>query len=131
MTFIPNTDIQDTELLYRAIINQPIFWKEETNRPSSAFFKTRSDGISVDRDGNRTKEEIIIKLQLGRNDYGVGYIIAGFVRSLNLLINPDPLPDNEYHALITAEDGTGTISKAKCKRLSENFEVILKPEAFR
>ena len=51
--------VQENELLYRMIKRSQPDSMDEKGRPTSALFK-QDDGVSVDRDGERT-EEVVIK----------------------------------------------------------------------
>jgi hypothetical protein len=50
-------EIADAEVLFRAVPKKPHMWKKAEERPSSAVFKD-SKGISVDRDGGRSENEV-------------------------------------------------------------------------
>jgi hypothetical protein len=56
------TLISNSEILYKAIKPIDHLWKQGS--PSSAAFKD-SKGLSVDRDGGRTKSDCISVLQIG------------------------------------------------------------------
>lgn len=130
MTFIPDSEITNNEILYRAIPNQPNFWNEIENRPTSALFKD-AKGVSVDRDGERTEDEILSKLLQCRKDYGAGKIAAEICNSIDLYLKPDKRPENDYHALILASEDKIQISNGKARKLSKEFNLLIKPENFR
>jgi len=131
MSFNPETEIANSEWLYRAIPDLPNFWKPEFSRPSSALFKTNTDGISVDRDGDRNEQEIIAVFCQKKPDHGLGKLNAGFVKEIPLIIKQDPIENNPYHALILETDGTADIKSSKTKKLAKEITVIQAPETYR
>jgi hypothetical protein len=124
MTFIPDSDIQDIELLYRAI--HPSFWNEEENRPSSALFKDEK-GVSVDRDGERNQKDIILFLLSDRSGYGAGNLNAGETRKIGTFLKSSKIPNNNYHALIFESETKIKLSNSKAKSLSRTINILLPP----
>lgn len=132
MTFIPKSEIDNEELLYRAIPNKPNFWKDEENRPSSALFKD-DKGVSVDRDGEREEPLVIVDVLKNRKGYGLGKIQAGIAQNqVGVYCKADPFPaenpENQYHALIMESKDKISISNGKAKKLSKLITTLIKPE---
>lgn len=126
MAFIPNSEIQDNEYLYRAIPTIPNFWKKDLNKPSSALFKDKK-GVSVDRDGERDESEILLALERKKPGYGICKLNAGQTKNIGTYVQPDPLPYNDYHALIKGSIDEISIPGSKAKKLCEILEVIKEP----
>lgn len=124
MSFIPESEIQDYETLYRAI--HPNFWNYEEDRPSSALFKDRK-GVSVDRDGNRDQNEAINFLLSSRRNFGAGNLNAGQTRRIGTYLKPDKIPENDFHALILESESKILLSNKKAKELSRMINVIVPP----
>lgn len=124
MSFIPESEIQDGEILYRAI--HPSFWNYEEDRPTSALFKDRK-GVSVDRDGNRNENEAVNFLLKSRNNFGAGKLNAGQTRNIGTYLQPDKTPDNDFHALIIESESKIQLSNGKAKELSRIINIIIPP----
>lgn len=124
MTFTPDSEIQDNEVLFRAI--HPSFWNNEENKPTSALFKDRK-GVSVDRDGNRSQEDSVSFLLTGRENYGVGNLNAGEARNLDTFLKPDSLPENRFHSLILDSETKVELTSRKAKSLSRMINIIIPP----
>ena len=124
MSFIPESEIQDNEILYRAI--HPNFWNYEEDRPTSALFKD-SKGVSVDRDGNRNEDEAIEFLLAERRNYGTGKLNAGQTGDVGTYLKPDKTPKNDFHALIFETETKIQLSNGKAKKLSRMIIIITSP----
>ena len=124
MSFIPESDIQDSEILYRAI--HPSFWNYEEDRPTSALFKDRK-GVSVDRDGERTETEAVDFLLNLRENFGAGKLNAGQTRNVGTYLQPDNIPGNNFHALILESESKVQLSNSKAKKLSRMIDIINPP----
>ena len=123
-----NDVVEDSEVLYRAVVNKPDFWKKDTGGPSSALFKD-SKGCSVDRDGGRSDEELIRLWQSkrGRRDSGLVSLTALQCREADTFPKPDPIMENPYHALILNSPSEITITRSKARRLAKMARIILVP----
>lgn len=124
MSFIPESEIQDNETLYRAI--HPSFWNYEEDRPTSALFKDRKC-VSIDRDGERTEEKAITFLLNSRQDFGVGKLNARQTRNVGTYLKPDKTPENDFHALILESESKIQLSNGKAKELSRMISIINPP----
>lgn len=124
MSFIPETEIQDNETLYRAI--HPSFWNYEEDRPTSALFKDRK-GVSVDRDGNRDESQALNFLLNSRKNFGAGNLNAGQTRNIGTYLKPDKIPENDFHTLILESESKILLSSKKAKELSRMINVIVPP----
>jgi len=124
MHFTPDSEIYDQEILYRAI--HPNHWNHEEDRPTSAAFKDKQ-GVSVDRDGDRTGDQCLTFLLTNRDNYGACSLKAGFVTSIGAFIKPAQLPENSYHALILESEEKIHLSNSKARLLSKTAEIHIKP----
>ena len=124
MSFIPESEIQDNEILYRAI--HPSFWNYEEDRPTSALFKDRK-GVSVDRDGDRNEADAVNFLLNSRQNFGAGNLNAGQTRNVGTFIKPDKTPENDFHALILESESKIQLSNGKAKELSRMIKIINPP----
>lgn len=94
-------EIMDEERLFRAVPNQPTYWKPKEKRYSSAMFKqSKGNGISVDRDGGRTTEAIVASFARSRPEYGLVVLTAGKCREIGTHPVAKPTENNDYHAEI-------------------------------
>jgi len=92
-----NDKIEDNEFLYRGVVIQ--FWDFENDRPTSATYKD-SNGVSVDRDGNREEKDCIDKLKNFNDFHAICKVLTRDVRDLNAIVLYKPIPDNDYHSEI-------------------------------
>lgn len=124
MSFIPESEIQDGEILYRAI--HPNHWNYEEDRPTSALFKDRK-GVSVDRDGERNEIDAVDFLLISRPNFGAGKLNAGQTRDIGTFIKPAESPGNDFHALVLESDSKIELSNGKAKKLSRMITIINPP----
>lgn len=120
-----NSDfIEDHELLYRAVPKFPKFWKNDNKSVSSALFKN-CNGVSVDRDGNRTEESICSILQKRiSNSIAVAKLIASEARQIDVFLHPKPSSSNQFHAEIHESESQILISNSKAKQLCNIVRLI-------
>lgn len=119
--------IDDKEILYRAIPKNPIMWKAEINRPSSAVFKDER-GLSVDRDGGRNEQQVISDFDNRLPGRGLVSILTKTCREIGTKPIAKPLEDNIYHAEIHDENGSVKIkSRVKLRKLSKACKIIKYP----
>ena len=120
-------DVEPQEELYRAIPKKPQLWKEDVGRPSSAIFKD-SKGVSVDRDGNRTEEQITNnlykKLSQDKEIRAIIKIKAEECFELDANVISAPLDDDEYHALILNTPENPPLKSSIAKKLSKKSKVV-------
>lgn len=113
--------ISDEEKLLRAIHPDHI---KPGGFISSGTFKSRSNPhVSVDREKLSRPRDTLSRNQ---NAKGVARLIASEVRSLDLSITPDPLPENPSHALIIQNENQ-QISKSIAKKLAQMCEWAIPP----
>ncbi|MCH7828193.1 MAG: hypothetical protein IIC75_09540 [Bacteroidetes bacterium] len=123
MTFNPNTAIDNSEFLFRAIRPFRDHWNFEKDRLSSGFYKSNLP-ISVERDGTRSNEEIIDSFKSSFTKYfGVSKIQAEDCRKCKTDIHPDKKTDNIYHAIIV-EPGRSCVSSSKAKCLTRSTIIV-------
>jgi hypothetical protein len=120
-----NSDfIEDHELLYRAVPKFPKFWKNDNKSVSSALFKN-CNGVSVDRDGKRTEDNICSLLQKRiANSIAVAKLIASEARQVDVYLHPKPSKSNHFHAEIHESRNHILISNSKAKKLSNLVKLI-------
>lgn len=126
MNFALSNIIDDTEILYRAIPDNPNMWKPEINRPSSAIFKDER-GVSVDRDGGRSEQQIIDDFQNRWPDRGIVSILTKTCREIGTEPIAKPEEDNIYHAEIFDNDGSPKIKRSKLKKMRDAAIVVKLP----
>ncbi|MCM3054250.1 hypothetical protein [Caldibacillus thermoamylovorans] len=126
MSFL-NPKIDENEFLYRAIKKSiPNRWDIEKNRPSSALFK-ESKGVSVDRDGNRNKREIVTSFleRFGHTELkAIVNIRAGRCYEKDCSILYRPLDDNPFHAEIHNGNGKVELTKGQARFLAKNCTIV-------
>jgi len=116
--------IQDDELLHRAIKPKPQFWNTKTDTVSSALFKD-SKGVSVDRNSNRTNEEIKLCFLNAFPDLkGEARLNSKPCREKRCRVIADPIENNEHHALILGSEKI-ELTKSQAKFLSRNCIVVV------
>lgn len=118
------TEILSHEKLFRAIKRStPVLWDNEKNKPSSAAFKD-SNGVSVDRDADRSNDQIkeSFSLRFGGegNIRSVIYVLASTCLNHDINVEASPLPDNEFHAEIFRSADNRPLSNSQAKYLASN-----------
>jgi hypothetical protein len=116
--------IENNEFLYRRVILNPNFWDFENNRPSSAIYKD-SNGVSVDRQHNRSDKDIIEQYK----EYpirAIAKVLTATCRNIETYPIYKPVSDNIYHCEILDAIDKVQISGSKAKKLRDNSEIIFK-----
>lgn len=118
-------EIDNSELLFRAVPDKPQMWKEKEGRPSSAIFKD-SQGVSVDRDGNRTDAQVTENFKKRFSTLkAIVSIEAEECRDAGAFLQYDPLPDNFHHSLIlNSQDSIQVKSSGKARRLTKLTKIV-------
>lgn len=112
--------IEKHEKLYRMVIMNPNYWKNELGKPSSAVFKD-SKGVSVDRDGSRSElniTETFIERFGAEKMKAIVSITAEFCYDLETHLVYSPTDDNKYHAEIHASEERAPLSNSKARKLA-------------
>lgn len=113
--------IEDTEILYR-VVRESDPDGFISGKPTAALFMDER-GVSVDRDGERTENEIIktFKARFGRrNDYKTAVkITAKECRDVETYPNPTGNKKNIYHAEIWESKDEKVISLFKAIKLAQ------------
>ena len=118
-----NPEIHDSERLYRAIkVEVPNQWNANLNRPSSAAFKD-SNGASVDRDGGRSIEQVIVNLQNRFNLRAIISVTAEECRNINTYPKAAPEPNNSFHALILRNSDQIQLTQSQAKKLRDRSRI--------
>jgi hypothetical protein len=115
-------EIDDSEYLYRRVILNPSFWDSEKKLPTSAIFKD-SNGVSVDRQGERSQKDIIrdaLKYPLK----ALVHVKTEKCRELDTVPVYKPVEDNMYHSEIHDSIDKVRLSSSKAKRLRDNCKVV-------
>lgn len=115
--------IPDTEKLYRVVKTYPNWWKLSTNRPSSAVFKD-SNGVSVDRQGDRNQNDIINTLKSRFILKAILSVLTGKCIEIGTFPIYNPSQTNIYHAEIHESENKTLISSSKARRLSKMAEIV-------
>lgn len=129
-----NNNVLPNENLFRYVLKKfPDFWKTKDNRPTSASLKC-AKGISVDRDGGRTTDQIVNTFKSRLNNEpirAVFFFSAGRCSEIPTYIQPDPIEDNEnpeknnpFHANILDSETTIELDSKKAKQLA-NMAVVV------
>lgn len=118
--------IEDSEMLYRAVRrSDPDGFIQ--GRPTAALFMDEK-GVSVDRDGERSDQEIIetFKKRFGkRDDYKTAVKIgAGECRKIGTYPNPVGNKKNKYHAEIQESESEIVVSLFKAIQLAQLCEEV-------
>jgi hypothetical protein len=122
-----NNCIDDNEQLYRSVPKNPDLWETKFHRPTSGFFLNPA-GISVDRDGGRTEQQIIKDFDERYPNRGLVLILAKACREIGTNPVAKPLEDNIYHAEIHDEDGSPIIkSRSKRRKLAVACRIVKYP----
>ncbi len=136
--------IQDDDLLWRRILDQPAWWKpnpDGTIRPSSASFLQRKEketgesekGVSVQLEKLTTLGESITLI----SSAGLAEIMAKIPYELGLNVVYDPIVNKDEpekndlaHSLICPIEG-GKITKAQANLMAKSAKMIILPESQR
>ena len=123
MSFIPTSEIIDSEFLIRAFKSREE-WNFIENRPSSGIFRS-SASVSVDRDAERDKESIVegFRQRDGYQKCGMVQLLAKECRESDCEPSPAPEEENPYHALINGIGRVGT-SRGQAKRMAEKSSIF-------
>ena len=112
--------IEDKEILYR-VVRESYPDAFINGKPTAALFMDEK-GTSVDRDGGRKEEDIILCFKSRfekRNDYKTSVKIgAGECRKVGTYLNPIGNKKNIYHAEIQGSETERVVSLAKALQLS-------------
>ena len=118
--------IDDDEMLYR-VVRKSYPDSFIDGKPTAALF-IDPGGVSVDRDGGRTDEQVIdtFKNRFKKNDdYGHSVKIkASTCRKIGTYPNPVGNKRNKYHAEIHESESEVQISFLKALRLANECQVI-------
>jgi len=107
------SDVKDLETIFRAI--WPRYWKRDGKLSPAAFKDDK--GLSVDRDGDRTKEKVISDFRIIRKFQGnLVSVGAKECRDIEIFLKPDPR-SWPYHVLAQDSENVVPISDAKCDQL--------------
>ena len=120
-------DFYDSELLFRAILPNPVFWKSDGSL-SSAAFKIRSgeNGLSVDRQMNRSIDECIAFISQTLQGSIVSVSVSD-VHTYGAEVVYDPIEGhNEFHSLIIRNDATKRLTPGQAKNLASIAQIRYK-----
>ncbi len=123
---IDKLNVHDDEMLYRSI-SEEIF-ATCLNGVSSAVYKSKNGGVSVDREGCRSVSEIFASFLLIRpKTKAMTQIKTLDCRNLDTIVIPLPLNENIYHAEIHNSSDKIEMSDSKAKKLSRKSKLIETP----
>lgn len=94
--------VEDGEFVFRGIVDKPEGIFDRYGKLATGCLK-QSTGVSVDRDGNRTDDEVIEFMVENRPTSNRKFVKflkmnVGNIRSNGWKVDADPLPTNEFHA---------------------------------
>lgn len=110
-------DFTDDEKLFRAVRPWNMYWSKKTNRPSTAAFKTKNEGLSVERGYHRNDAAVVAEMQ---NNFE-GHIISvsvGQCKKCDALVVHKPTSRSIYHSEIHKDNETEILNDAQCLKLS-------------
>lgn len=113
---------EPTEKLFRAVLPEGIFWREDGTLTSAAF--KDPNGLSVDRDGGRALKEAVSFLQ----HHLAGQIVWVTVADCNevhALVRYLPVEDNIYHSEIHKDEQKKLLSKAQARSLASSAQLVI------
>ena len=117
--------INDAEKLYRAVPKKPHMWKSQEDRPSSALFKD-SKGVSVDRDGGRSIDDICQAFERRIEMKALVCLSAGECRKLQTYPVAKAERDNPFHAEIHDSQNRVQLPSKKARDLAKAFKIVRK-----
>lgn len=117
--------VQRNELLYRVIKRSQPDSMDEKGRPTSALFK-QDNGVSVDRDGDRSEEVIIqtFKERFDRRFKGLVKVGADVCIDNNMAVIPET-SSNAYHAEIFENEDKVPLGQLKALILADSSDVVV------
>lgn len=124
--------------VYRRVRDLPQYIKSDGSI-TSAVFKD-SKGASVDRDGGRTDSEIIADeerlhaqqvegltqdeiIESGKNLRMIVSVSREICNERQILVKPDPIKDNPYHALLQRNEEIIELSPSQAKALARAVRI--------
>jgi len=128
MTFNPNSNIKDSENLYRAVRPWKLFWREKKKKLATAAF-VDAKGLSVDRDGERELNEVVSDFKNRKLEGSLVSGVAKDCKEIGTHLEAKPTK-NIYHALILDSPTKLEISPEKREKLVEIFKVV-SPDLYR
>lgn len=122
-----DNNIHADESLFRRVSNIPQYWKQGSDKPSSALFKD-SNGVSVNRCNYRCKDEIINDEERLHKLYLKGAPLKAIISVKkvlceDMLVQYDPEDNNKHHSLILRNEDTIQLTESQAKRLSRNCNI--------
>ncbi len=124
-----DTPFYETELLYRGVLPDSVFWKED-GKLSSAAFKTRKneDGISVDRQMLRPAEEAL-QFALNHLHGTIVTVSVADVHRCGADVRSDPIGDiNPFHAVILKALNAIGLTSGQSKQLANAAKIAYREE---
>lgn len=114
----------DSELLYRGVLPDGVFWKAD-GQLSSAAFKTRSgeNGISVDRQMGRSHEEALV-FTLSHLRGTIVTVSIEDVHDCKADVQSDPIDGNPFHTLIIKDPDSPRLTGGQAKHLAKAAKIV-------
>lgn len=124
-SFDKNSQILDSEYLYRVVLFGKFFWKQRYSTPSSVIYSDEK-GVSVQRDGDR-EETSVIHFFISKKFNGyLAKLNAGKCREIGAYPIPKPSKNSDYHSEIHNSPSVIPISDDKREELAKNTQVVCK-----
>ena len=117
--------VQRNELLYRVIKRSQPDSMNEKGRPTSALFK-QENGVSVDRDGERSEDVIIetFKERFDKRFKGLVKVGADICIENDIVVIPET-SSNIYHAEIFENVNKDPLGQLKALIWADQSEVVI------
>ena len=124
MIFMDN-EFKDDERLYRSVFSisyKPNFCKKN-GKLSSAAFKKRGDGLSVER-GNYREDDVVVEDMRKRFSGNIVFVTVKHCREVEAVVRYLPSENSKYHSEIRNNGIVMTLSNKQAKHLAEFAEVV-------
>lgn len=122
--FDKNSEIHNTEFLYRPVRYGKLFWSKRYDLPAITAFQD-SDGLSVERSGDQDEQE---KIDFFKKHRYTGVLIklnCGKCREINTYPVPKPSKRSDYHSEIHDSPNQELIQVDKCEELAKISEKVV------
>lgn len=115
----------EAELLYRGVLPDNVFWKEDGTLTSAAF-KTRREekGLSVDRQMDRSEEDALAFTK-GHLHGTIVTVSVADVHNCGAEVQPDPIENkNPFHTLIFRALDCSPLTGGQSKSLARAAKIV-------
>ena len=113
---------EPTEKLFRAVLPEGIFWREDGTLTSAAF--KDDNGLSVDREGGRSLAEAVAFIQQ-HLDGQIVWVAVSDCNAKKALVRYLPVEGNAYHSEIHRDEQRKRLSDSQAKYLSRAAQLVI------